>query len=519
MREILLRCDEHHNAAWALTIGINPFAEDGLLPDPSLVRARGMLPVRFRGLGVVSTADIAHAAFVGAMELVVPRFASRVDAAGNRSGGLFPQLGVVTGDAFGASMGRWSALLATDLPMATSFRASWETMRTEAGARPGTVFFPPATDAPGRPHADDAPPPGGSKPRLQRLCTRELARTRAAAVATRMQLLPENDMRAIAFEYAANGVLFFTLPQATTFCSKNEFAGAVAVYLGLEDPLVVAAIAAKGPGPHYIQDACALRLLDPYGSSLSMYMGKGHGRTRFHDDIQRSAASLGRAVGLQIREVPGDLFLAAIPPRHRDNYLQSTGRDRGANRGGVVPDLYESSSKQMYDVKTTGFTGDDYISGRLVVELKAATVEPQYKRRAAAADVRFNETLPGAVGPVAAMLAALPVVQCISVGAFGEINRATQTFLATIAEAGSNHPERFGCCHGKVQARGVIAQWAWRHLGRVLLRGVVRVRHTALTATMTTPGTGGPAAGLRRAETPIWNEWDTGNRSWVPQHA
>jgi len=43
-------------------------------------------------------------------------------------------------------------------------------------------------------------------------------------------------------------------------------------------------------------------------------------------------------------------------------------------------------------------------------------------------------------------------------------------------------PERFGCCHGSDQARGVIASFVRRAFGRTSLRGVARNRQAALAA-------------------------------------
>ena len=114
------------------------------------------------------------------------------------------------------------------------------------------------------------------------------------------------------------------------------------------------------------------------------------------------------------------------------------------------------------------------------------------------------------------LLASMKQVVCISVGAFGEVNRATSALLNQIAEKGSQTPERFGCCHGQEQAKGVIAQWAMRRFGRVCLRGTVRVRHAALAAVVARAGAEAPPIrGGGRAEMP-WNEWDSGNRAWVP---
>ena len=75
-------------------------------------------------------------------------------------------------------------------------------------------------------------------------------------------------------------------------------------------------------------------------------------------------------------------------------------------------------------------------------------------------------------------------------GALGEVNRTTASFLSKLADLGSDNPERFGCCHGKQQALGVVASFLGRRFGRTVLRGIVRVRHTALDKAV------GPACGV-----------------------
>ena len=107
----------------------------------------------------------------------------------------------------------------------------------------------------------------------------------------------------------------------------------------------------------------------------------------------------------------------------------------------------------------------------------------------------------------------LPSLKSFTDEAYGETNSAVSTFLESLAEKGSDRPARFGCCHGKEQARGVVAQFLSRRLGRVLLRGTVRLRHQALEATVL-PGPP-PSAHKGFAEA-TFNEWDAGYDSWVP---
>ncbi len=83
----------------------------------------------------------------------------------------------------------------------------------------------------------------------------------------------------------------------------------------------------------------------------------------------------------------------------------------------------------------------------------------------------------------------MPEVLCASVGALGEVNRSTVSFLNRFADVGSDNPERSGCCHEKCQAQGVIASF----LGCRVFR-VVRVRNVALE-TAAGPAYGAPSRG------------------------
>jgi hypothetical protein len=125
----------------------------------------------------------------------------------------------------------------------------------------------------------------------------------------------------------------------------------------MKDLHVVAAMVKMGDGPNFFQDNRFLRPLGPFRNALSMFMGAGHGRTAFHNEVQHELAYLARAVGFALVETPPGLFLSAISPRSRDEYarrLQNQARARdGAFRGALLPDLYDPATRTMYDVKTT----------------------------------------------------------------------------------------------------------------------------------------------------------------------
>ena len=136
--------------------------------------------------------------------------------------------------------------------------------------------------------------------------------------------------------------------------------------------------------------------------------------------------------------------------------MQASRRQRDERfNGGIVPDLFNTQSRTMYDIKTSGHYDDQYYRRQSVVDIKAALVPGEYTRRARDVDQTFNETTEAdRPGPVESRLASMKEVVCVSVGAFGEVNRATSDLLSQIAEQGSKRPERFGCCHGPEQAKG-----------------------------------------------------------------
>ena len=69
-----------------------------------------------------------------------------------------------------------------------------------------------------------------------------------------MEQLPPEDQRGVAWHYAKERALFATLPQESTVFGQHEFPAAVALYLGLPDPLIVDSIAASGGSLSHFRD-------------------------------------------------------------------------------------------------------------------------------------------------------------------------------------------------------------------------------------------------------------------------
>jgi len=177
-------------------MGISPYDQTArACVDPALACDRANLPARHKGIGLPRHADVCFAAFVGGIELAVPRFGQRALEDGSILPGLAENLveAVGTGHDFAKSEDRYKEFIASGLPLAKAFAECWEHMRTETGALTGSVFEAAAKDAPGQPPAEDIPQHHTGKSLLQRFCTRARMRLRHAGVARRMALLPHDE--------------------------------------------------------------------------------------------------------------------------------------------------------------------------------------------------------------------------------------------------------------------------------------------------------------------------------------
>ena len=145
----------------------------------------------------------------------------------------------------------------------------------------------------------------------------------------------------------------------------------------------------------------------------------------------------------------------------------------------------------------------------------------------------------GPPGLVLALLRYMPPAIGLIVVARGVLSRSAKQFASDCAETGSISPERFGCCPGEDQARGLIANFTYinRAFGRVLLRGVARsgsgpargshscyvlwARSNSLLATRARRECGGPrtrgtrlATGLRPGSPPQRERWGGAIPGW-----
>ena len=138
------------------------------------------------GLGIRARADLAPAAFIGALCNTMPRMLNACDDNGVVAPGFMPQLQQTLGagsfDA-GNESSRFQALIASNCRLGRALAATWAQLQADLGREPDGVL---------RPNADGA---GSGVSHMQRAITfqREADRFQALDVAARA--LPASDVR------------------------------------------------------------------------------------------------------------------------------------------------------------------------------------------------------------------------------------------------------------------------------------------------------------------------------------
>ena len=324
------------------------------------------------------------------------------------------------------------------------------------------------------------------------------------------------------FDAKSDHAFVSSIPDRRTALTNNEWISAMTTYLGIPDPnlaLYSGRIFEDKRGIGRIQ-----RIIDPYGHSLSLYMGKRHHKTTGHNHIVSVVLGLCRQVGAtaQARMQVTGLFSSVIPAGHNRVRFESSVR---LHHEGLVPDILLSSLAsapgarplpELYDVKGIGvLRAGPFAYGhpdRCAPNEREAAVPAEYRALAAKADTKYCGTIPGEQGPVQRLLeTGFAPVQGLCFGAFGDLGAGFNRLIGKIAVKGAEKPERFGCCHGPKKAEGVVAAWATRHIGRAVAKVVAGIRLAALAAVLNGEQEWDFAAAEQRGST--WAEYDVGSRA------
>ena len=131
-----------------------------------------------------------------------------------------------------------------------------------------------------------------------------------------MLLLRRGDLRRVAWDAQIPGAAFTTLPTVCLRASGQEFCSMAAMYMVVPGPLL-----AQHEGTVFLDRASKTvsvrRTIDVHGRSLSLYIGRGHWRFRFHNELEDTGLSVALLVESSAQQQPHGVFNYAINPAQR----------------------------------------------------------------------------------------------------------------------------------------------------------------------------------------------------------
>ena len=246
------------------------------------------------------------------------------------------------------------------------------------------------------------------------------------------------------------------------YLTDDQFAECFSQYLGLPSPSI------KFFQGHYIGTEEDTNVVDEFGNQVAAqrYLSGG-GHIQFHHTIQHTIHQLLRRCKLQSTKEAANIFQGIVPTPYIDRYTHhyaSVTRKRYDKDDALVPDIlvhdYPTTSssqpvkdghhlmiKAMIEVKGIRITDGNYTLRGTAVEKRAAKIPGKYTLKAHTCDQQFaSETLDAngnGQGPFELALATFFGGTPIGfvVGSNSEYNKATDTFIETIAKTYANTPE------------------------------------------------------------------------------
>ena len=472
---------------------------DAVTTDP-YAAARLRLPARMYGGGLRSAADVAPAAFLGALCQTIPRMLPRTSADGDVCPGFMPQLVDLLGpgsfDA-GAEDTRFATFLSGRSRLAGALRNSWEGLRAELPDTPGAL----------RQGAEAA---GNGCANLQRELTglRETSRFRQLDVSIRA--LPIDDIRRAAWLNMDkfSTVWVSTWPSPDCRVSNAEFSEIAARYFGLPSP-ACAPLVGQVIGN-------TRSFLDAHGSRLAAASLPGDGFRTQHDAIKWRLDEDMREMGMRSRTEVYGLFAAVLPQHARETVSQWPMR----KRQGLVPDFVvalpqagqnpSEAVDELFELKTLHHGTTTYPAAvaprSRAVDRRSDALPGEQATKARRLDQRFCGTQVGEVGPVSRRLASYGAVRGLVVGHWAEGSSHMEDLLSGAAHTGSLR--HWGAMRARepTDALGTLAwilrrRWgmaAWRSAARLLLDRLEFVGRGAVAALSRRAAASERAAAARR---------------------
>ena len=456
---------------------------DILSDDITMQRVR--LPRRLGGCGLRKMVDVLDAAFAGGLWRIAPRLISRLT-----NGSVLPVpgyhdcfealfgIGAFNDDATNG-VGRFSGLLGGNSRLRDEYMSAF------LGCRDGLSVAQLGTGPLSGPIQDSG---FGFETKGQMKITVQREELRKEKLTLLISALPVADMRRVAFisttdSHTAKAFLS-SWPDGDFNLPTDAWHMVFCTYLGLKVPFLKKFVG------RLIGTSTTARV-DAYGMALASAKLPGdHWRIR-HDIVKHAVLFAVRGMGIAVNCEVYNLFATAFSPAATQHF---TGPNSFGRCKGLVPDFeFKFNPRELGEVKGIVLGKVLYInraplvvtggSSAYAVKARVQTIQREYERKAAAADTKFNGTLAGAQGPIAAKLATFGKVQALAFGWFGECSPALEHLLSRAADFGSQHLWQPMMAASQGKARGIL-MWKLRmKIGAAIVRAnamllLDRVAHT-----------------------------------------
>ena len=488
---VAIKVDSAIRSAVSLAAGVDLLDPEaayspGQLPAPGFAADRTRLPIRHRGTGLRSVADMAPVAFLGGLNMTLPGMINRAGPGGSMVPGLFhtPAMVEVLGEGSFDADGddaRFTAFEASGLPMAQQASASWTLSQLEGVMDDGPLTRPFNTMG-----------CGGEK--LQRAITKQKEDYRSSLLGDVANLLPKRDLRKVTFQSwtTTSGSLWYS-PTLETTISPELYGLAVSTWFGVEVGSLQGLVGRRiGRGR---------KCVDRFGMNLGLAdCCKSAWTKAHHSTVAMVALDLAKMGVEVLTEVPG-LFTSVIPEAARVRMAGLTPRVVSA----LVPDLatrgYTGDSPlatvnwQMLEVKTIHVSdasqswyqkrGDGGGGLKKGVEVRATAVPGEYRRKAAIADAKYCDVPRGGPpGPILRRLNELSEVLPLVFGSLGD----TSASVTKLAKAAAMEGARRRQCRVSFNTKGddvgqaaaLMSWWMRRRWGRLAILRALMVKESAL---------------------------------------
>ena len=434
-----------------------------------------MLPIRLGGLGMRCQSDIAHSAYIGALEQSLPSFGGE--------GGVCQPLAHLVSE----GENKWSALISSGTRTGMELIKSWECLQKESKQcceflgheMSGQMTIP--VEGMGEGNED-----GSTRGKV----TKEREEERAAVLKQALAGYHDPTSRPV-WSWKQRDKLstafLLNIPGASSSLSSPIFSEAMAALLCV--PSLVCR--------DRVGEVVGNSKVDPFGDKLVGQNLTGGGWIRRHDTIKSELNSCCLWAGLPAVCEPYSLFGQFLPqqPLSRVEYR----RTRVCLRPDFLFQLPTATGQiesRIADVKTVSLGALSYYKpgaeGRRAVEIRDSQIPGQYKRTANKMDVTLGHE--DSQGPVSRRLAEFGVVLGLCFGGHGEASEEVHNLINTLAVSRLN---KLGMARGRPGSDQELAM-VTSQLRRRISSVTVRANFTCLLERVTQVGSGARNAERRR---------------------